>query len=502
MGRSKQIRFALAAMVIAAIGLAAVAILPEVISRFTYASERGRAVAARAQLAQATDLSEAFKYVAKAVRPSVVSVQSVKRARAETQRSPRSQLPPDLENLLPEEFLDRFFQLPFPTPDFKQEGLGTGVIVTEDGYILTNNHVIRGADEVTVKLSDGRKFDGKVVGTPDDQTDLAVLKIDATGLVPAVLGDSDKIEVGQWVMAIGSPFGLEQTVTAGIISAKGRADLYIAAYEDFIQTDAAINPGNSGGPLVNLEGEVIGINTAIASRTGGYMGIGFAIPINMARSVKDSIIKQGRVDRGWLGIALQDLDEALAESYGFAGEGGVLVTEVMPDSPAEKAGVRPEDIIVEFDGKGIRNRNQLQNAVAAIAPNSTTDLTVFRGGKELRLRATVGLRDPEKLAQLGSRTDSASGLGLQVQTFTSENARRLGFEPDVTGVVVTKVESGSLADQAEIEAGHIIVSLDGNRIETADDFETRTRDADLERGIRLQFIRDGFRRFVVIRSRR
>jgi len=321
-------------------------------------------------------------------------------------------------------------------------------------------------------------------------------------MVPAQLGNSDNIEVGQWVVAIGSPFGLDQTVTAGIISAKGRADVGIAAYEDFIQTDAAINPGNSGGPLVNLKGQVVGVNTAIASRNGGYMGVGFSIPINMARTVKDSIIKHGRVDRGMLGAGIQDLDDKLAESFGFQGTEGVLVSQVFPDSPADKAGLQTGDIIVRLNGKPTHDRNQLRYMVAATAPGTNATMTVFREGKRIRLPVTIGLRDSHTFAQKLRESDSASGLGMTAQTLTSELARRLGYEKNVSGVVVTQVESGSLADRAEIRAGDVIVSVDDRQVASVEDFRTATDRADLERGMRLRILRGGFSQYVVIKSRR
>ncbi len=509
MFKTKGLRIAIfVTFLLATIGVGAIVVMPRMASRLTYASEGGRAASAKAQLAQATDLSEAFKYVAKALRPSVVSIRSVRRLRSRVQRfqGPTRQLPKEFEDFFGESLPDRLFQFPSPHRSFEQQGLGTGVIISRDGYLVTNNHVISGADEVTVTLSNGRDFDGRVVGT-DDKTDLAVLKIDASGLVPALLGDSDKMEVGQWVVAIGSPFGLDQTVTAGIISAKGRANVGIVDYENFIQTDAAINPGNSGGPLVDLQGRVIGINTAIASRTGGYMGIGFAIPINMVRLVKDSIIEHGRVDRGWLGAGIQDLDEDLAESFGFSGKEGVLVGRVRPGGPAEKAGLRTGDIIAEFDGNVMRDANQLRHAVAAIPPNTSTDLTVFRNGKRIRISVTVGLRDGQKIERLGRRSgptsgsDSASGLGMTTQTLTPQLARRLGYDTDVRGVIVSDVEPDSLAYRAGIRPRDVIISVDRSPIESVDGFRWATEIANADDGILMLIMRDGLQRWATIKSR-
>jgi len=289
----KSLVVVLLAVVVAAVAVAVSIDLPSTVTKLVYAAESGRAQAAREHLAGVNDLSKAFQYVAKAMRPSVVSIVSTTSFHNEDRgsvvppRDPRRQLPKEFRDFFGgEDPFDKFFELPTPRGDFQQKGAGTGVIVSGDGYVLTNNHVVRGADEIKVTLSDSRSFTAKVVGS-DAKTDLAVLKIDATDLLPAKLGNSDTIEVGQWVLAIGGPFGLDQTVTAGIISAKGRSNVGIADYENFIQTDAAINPGNSGGPLVNMKGEVIGINTAIASRSGGYMGIGFAIPSSMARSIME-----------------------------------------------------------------------------------------------------------------------------------------------------------------------------------------------------------------------
>ena len=497
--RRKTIAVGFGLLCIFILALALLSFTPDAVSRLSYAAERGRAQAAREQLSRAADLTDAFQTVADALRPSVVSISSVKRIRPVVRRPDHQfrEWPDEFGRFFGDDFFDRFFQYRIPEGGFEQRGLGTGVIVREDGYILTNNHVVAGADEVTITLSDDRRLTAEVVGA-DDKADIAVLKVDADRLLPARLGDSEKMKVGEWVLAIGSPFGLDQTVTAGIVSAKGRADVGIAAYEDFIQTDAAINPGNSGGPLVNLEGEVVGINTAIASRTGGYMGVGFAIPSNMARTIMDAIIENGRVERGWLGAMIQDLSEEMAQSFDFHSTEGVLVGDVVPDGPADKAGIRAGDIITKFNGRPVRKAAQLRNAVASTGPDTEARLELFRDGRARSLTVTIGLLESQFVA--GKGTQSALDLGMTVQTLTPELAREAGFDEDEKGVVVTQVEPGSLSSRVGIRPGDLIVAVGTARIDDLADFREAMKEEDVERGIRMQVKREGFQRFVFLKS--
>lgn len=451
-------------------------------------------------VAKAGDLSAAFKKIARDSRPAVVSIRAVKRVVVRSSspkqipRSPGGISPRDFFN---DDFFEHFFEFRQPEGSYEQRGQGSGVIVREDGYVLTNHHLVGDADEVTVTLADKRELAGKVVGT-DKLTDVAVLKLDAKGLPFARLGDSNQLEVGEWVLAFGSPFGLEQTVTAGIISAKGRAHVGITAYEDFLQTDAAINPGNSGGPLVNLNGEVIGINTAIASRTGGYMGVGFAIPSHQAREVMQSIIKDGRVTRGWLGAAIQDLTSELAKSFHFDSTAGVLIGDVTPQSPAEKAGLKAGDILVRFNGHPVSEANRLRNTVAATAPQSKVEIELFRDGKPLKLSVTIGTLDDGAQVAAAAK-ESPAVLGLTVETMTPEIAKQLGLA-DERGAVVTSVQSGSLADQAGISPGDLVIAVDNHPVHSATDFQAAFRDRDLSRGVRLQLKREGVKRFVFLRG--
>jgi serine protease Do len=508
-GFPKGLLWVLMAVIGGAVGAGIVMLRSESKTTWSYAAEGREAQAAREALARGEyagdELTTAFRTVAKAMRPSVVSVSTIKHVRPSRldRGSPgaRPQLPEQFREFFGDDFpLDRFQNSPNMPEGFDQQGMGSGVIVTSDGYVLTNNHVVRGADEVSVTLSDRRTIPAKVVGT-DPKTDVAVLKVEAQDLVPAALGNSDAAEVGEWVLAVGSPFGLDQTVTAGIISAKSR-QMSIADYEDFIQTDAAINPGNSGGPLVNLKGQIIGINTAIASRTGGNNGVGFAIPSNLASSIMDAIVKHGRVQRGRLGALIQDLNEDLAKSFNFDSTKGVLIGDVLDDSPAKKAGLKSGDIVVEFNGKPMVNANQLRMAVAATGPGTSSELTIVRDGKRQTVKITTDeLSDETASARTSGAEESSADFGLTVQTLTPELAERLGYEQSQQGVVITDVNGTSIAARAGLRQGDLVLQVDGKPVRNIRDFREAMGKADTAKGVLLQVMRDGSRRFVFLKGR-
>jgi len=507
----KGLLWVLTAVIGGAVGAGIVMLRSETKTSWSYAADGRAAQAARTELARADykadDLTTAFRTVAKAMRPSVVSISTIKHVRPSRLDRNRDRARPQI----PEQFrdffgdqspFDRFFEMPNLPEGFDQEGLGSGVVVSSDGYILTNNHVVRGADEVNVTLSDRRTISAKVVGT-DPKTDLAVIKVEGNGLVPATLGNSDAAEVGEWVLAVGSPFGLDQTVTAGIISAKGR-QMEIADYEDFIQTDAAINPGNSGGPLVNLKGQVIGINTAIASGNGTYNGVGFAIPSNLASTIKDAIVKNGKVQRGRLGALIQDLNEDLAKSFNYESTKGVLIGDVLDNSPAKKAGLKSGDIVVEYNGKPMDSASQFRMAVASTAPGTSSEVTIVRDGKRQTLKITTDelTDDVAKTAPSGAAEESSADFGLTVQTLTGELAEKLGYEQDQQGVVITDVEPTSIAWRAGLRARDLVVDVDGKSVRNIRDFREAMSKADTAKGVRMQVMREGGRRFVFLKTNR
>jgi serine protease Do len=338
---------------------------------------------------------------------------------------------------------------------FRTHSLGSGFIIREDGYVVTNNHVVDGATEIAVKLSDGREFPAKIVGR-DEKTDLALLKIDAKGLPVLPFGDSDKLQVGEPVMAIGNPFGLEGTVTTGIVSAEGRV-IGEGPYDNFIQTDASINPGNSGGPLVNATGQVVGIDTAIFSQSGGSVGIGFAIPINMAKTILPQLEAKGHVTRGWLGVSIQPVTPELAKAMQLLKEEGALVAQVLPDSPAQKAGLQAGDVIVAYDGHAIAKAEDLPRLVAGTPVEHTATVKVLRDGKPLTVTAQIAqMPEPQKLAEATS--PARERLGLAVQPLTPALAKQLGL-PDTSGLVVAGVKDGSPAAEAGIQPGDVIVQV-------------------------------------------
>ncbi|MBN1756982.1 MAG: DegQ family serine endoprotease [Chitinispirillaceae bacterium] len=369
----------------------------------------------------------------------------------------------------------------------RQQGLGSGVIVSKDGYILTNYHVVAGADEIEVKTSDNRSFQADIIGA-DSLADVAVIKIKekVSNLPVAYIGNSDKLRPGDWAVAIGNPFSLSSSVTLGIVSALGRTGMGNAnSYQNFIQTDAAINPGNSGGALVNIDGELIGINTMIYSRSGGYMGIGFAIPINMARKIMEDLIYDGKVSRGWLGVMIQELDQSTREAFGLkASVHGVLIGDVFKDQPADKAGLKRGDIVIRVDGKEVNNTNELRNRIAAIHPGKKVPLDILRDGKEKTLHVTLSGRDKANTeksagehaeANSGNSGDSAEKLGIKVSPLTSELRNKLDLDKAVKGVVVMEVDPASQAAREGLAEGDVILEINRTRIESVKEFSKALR---------------------------
>ncbi|MEW6600156.1 MAG: DegQ family serine endoprotease [Nitrospirota bacterium] len=408
----------------------------------------------------------AFSGVANVISPVVANISTSKTvARKDMSQNPHSFDGP---------FQDFFESFDIPKK-WKEQSLGSGVVVSSDGYIITNNHVVEKSDEIKVTLFDQQNYKGKIIGT-DPKTDLAVIKISATNLPAIKWGDSDKLQVGEFVLAFGNPYSLGHTVTMGIVSALGRANVGIADYEDFIQTDAAINPGNSGGPLVNIKGELVGINTAIFSRTGGYQGIGFAVPSNMAKSVMTQLMNEGKVTRGWLGITIQNLTPELAREFDLKKLTGALVTDVFKNSPAAKAGIRRGDVILEISGKEIRNVETLRNVVAQSKVGSTIKLEVLRDGKNFS--KNVGVTEyPQEMAHADREetlddtyAKNKALAGMSVTDLTRDIAKQLGLSKNDKGVVIVKVDPLSAADEAGLKKGDLIQEVNKKRIRDLNDF--------------------------------
>jgi serine protease Do len=469
------------------------------------------AAQAEESIQYAQKLSEAFEQAAKAITPSVVNIQATKKARPNPlRRGPggmrRDPFFEQFKDFFGEDFMERFENMPQDQGDQPgAQGLGTGVVVdAERGFILTNNHVIGDADSIEVRLTDGKRIKAELVGK-DERSDLAVVKIKAPGLVAAKLGDSDALKIGEWVVAAGNPFGLDNTITAGIVSAKGRSIMGGGQYEDFIQTDAAINPGNSGGPLVNLNGEVVGINTAIFSRSGGYMGIGFAIPANMAKNVMESLINNGKVVRGWLGVGIQNLSEDLAKSFNHSGTDGALVGHVEVDGPAGKAGLKQGDIIVTLNGDKLKDINQLRNRIAGFKPGTEVELEYIRDGKTRSVSIKVGelpanLSGGDKQSpDAQQEEDSGPSIGVGVEDLTPQIAKRIGTTRKV-GAVIAAVKPNSVAARSGLAPMDIVVSMDGKPIKSANDLKIALKGIDLAKGARLVVESQGMERFVFLRD--
>lgn len=427
-----------------------------------------------------------FSALAKQVQPGVVNIRTVKTIKGGGPVfrhffgpfDPRSPLPPFGEGT--------------PGNEQRQRSLGSGFIMDAEGFIITNNHVVEDADQIKVRLADEREFDARIIGK-DPKTDLALIKIDGKDLFPLRLGDSGRLEVGSWVLAVGSPFGLEQTVTAGIVSAKGR---FIGAgpYDDFIQTDASINPGNSGGPLLNMNGEVVGINTAIVAQG---QGIGFAIPVNLARDIVAQLKDHGSVIRGWMGVGIQDLTPELAEYYGIKNQKGVLVTQVFPDNPADKAGIKPKDVVVAVDDKPVSTGRELSAAVAGLAVGKEVPVKLIREGKELVVKVRVAERKDAEPTASEPGPDPAD-LGIRATDLTPETARRFGIDEGEKGALVTAIQPGSKAEQSGLRQGDIVKEVNRNPVQTT--AELRAQLGKVKPGDTVQLlVKRGSSGFIVVK---
>jgi len=442
-------------------------------------------------LSHAAALPDFTELVDKA-SPAVVNISTEQTITTKASTKGGQQLGPNSEEL--NEFFKHFFgQQPFrqPAPEQGQprNSLGSGFIISHDGYVLTNNHVIEEADVIHVRLSDRREYIATLVGT-DPRTDLALLKIDAEDLPIVKMGESDKLKPGQWVLAIGSPFGFDYTVTAGIVSATGR-NLPSDSYVPFIQTDVAINPGNSGGPLFNLDGEVVGINSQIYTRSGGFMGVSFAIPSKVAMSVVDQLKQDGKVSRAWLGVLIQDVDNELAESFGLDRPSGALISRVLPDSPAEKAGLKSGDIIMAFNGENIEHSGELPYVVGQLKAGEKIESKVYRDGKEQTISVMLESRpnDPKVLAQA---QQDQNRLGMIVGEIPEEMAKRFDIE---SGVVIEQVIGGTAARNG-LQQGDVITMLNGKRIQGVADFTAIAKDIPSGRSVPMRVIRQGYPMFI------
>ncbi len=432
-----------------------------------------------------------FRDLVKETSPAVVNISTVQHAQQKSALSGQYGMPDDMPEIFRHFFGRQFPQGPVPRRD--SNSLGSGFIVSDDGYILTNNHVVQGADEIIVRLNDRRELEAVLIGA-DPSSDLAVLKVDADDLPTVELGDSDKLDVGEWVVAIGSPFGFDYSVTAGIVSAKGRS-LPNENYVPFIQTDVAINPGNSGGPLFNLEGQVVGINSQIYTRSGGFMGVSFAIPINVAMDVAEQLKSKGKVSRGWLGVVIQEVNKDLAESFGLDRAAGALVVQVVDGSPAESSGLVSGDIIVKVNGKDVQLSSDLPHLIGRLRAGDTAKLSVVRAGKRKTIDVEIGALPESDDIQLSSNTLPAerksNRLGLVVSDIPAGKSNE-------QGVVVTDVNRGP-ASMSGVVRGDVITMINGQRISSVADFERVVKDLPSNRSVPMRIVRRGQASFIPLR---
>lgn len=438
-------------------------------------------------------ISKAFTAVAKKAIPAVVFIKVQSTADQEDYGAPEgSYQNPFGYN---DDFLNRFFGIqPHRQQQMPQMSQGSGFIVSADGYVMTNAHVVKGADKITVVLHDESELQATLVGL-DTHTDLALIKIEGSNLPSLTFGDSEMMDIGEWVVAIGSPFQLEASLTVGVISAKGRQNLKITDLEDFIQTDAAINPGNSGGPLLNLSSEVIGINTAIVSRSGGYMGIGFAIPSNMAKYIMQQLMNNGTVTRGFLGVSLQPVDKDLADAFNLPKPEGALISEVVKDSPADKAGLKAGDIIVECNGTPVKSIGSLRNDISLMEPGKKLNLKVNRKGQLLAFSITLG----SAADTISSSATISQKLGLEVENLTPDLAKQLGYNKEDEGVVITKIKPGSPAAAAGMRPGFLILAINHKKVTNVTEFSDAMNDKNNKKRVLILARQGNVTRFYSIK---
>ncbi len=440
-------------------------------------------------------IPESFSTLAETASPAVVNISTVKTIKGGGPVFRHYYQGPQGDQDPFKDFFDKFFGNN-EQREYKQRSLGSGFIIDKNGYIVTNNHVIAGADEIKVKLNSGQEYDAKIIGR-DPSTDIALIKIKAGGdYSVATFGDSESLKVGQWVVAIGSPFGLEHTVTAGIVSAKGRV-IGSGPYDDFIQTDTSINPGNSGGPLINMNGQVVGINTAIIA---GGNGIGFAIPVNMAKGVIKQLKEQGKVTRGWLGVGIQDITDEMAEYYGIKNKEGVMVSHVFPGDPADKAGIRTKDIIIDVNGKKIETSRELTRIIAAFHVGQMVKITALRNGKEKTFNVKIAERQEGRLSLGGIPHKEQEAFGIRVSNLTPEIARKFNIR-ETKGVVVTHVQSNSQGDNEGIQPGDMIKEINHRTINTVDDYKNAVQKVK-KNGVVIMLVKRADSGFFVIKLKK